>query len=192
MPLTRTMDEIGTSDCTISSAQLPPKDGKEWFPCLQRPGRPGEDDTRVLPVLLLRLDKSPHPEQPHPDAPAPHFGLWDEGLFVCDSQLQSHVEACCLPWTQHFGANRGEQKEMNTGTYPYFTLNHRLSQPVIPFSHQLYGVIPITSPERNCDEFLKKKVKSRWVNHNQDTEDLLLICRNQDAEYLLFILTRSA
>ena len=46
---------------------------------------------------------------------------------------------------------------MNTGTYPYFTLNHRLSQPVIPFSHQLYGVIPVTSPERNCDEFLKKK-----------------------------------
>ena len=46
---------------------------------------------------------------------------------------------------------------MNMGTYLYFTLNHRLSQPVIPFSHQLYGVIPVTSPERNCDEFLEKK-----------------------------------
>ena len=133
------------------------KGGKEQFPCLQRPGHPGEGDTWVLPILLLRLNKSPHPEQPHPDAPAPHFGLRDEGLLVHDSQLRSHVEACCLPWTQHFGANRGEQKEMNTGTYPYFTLNHWLSQPVIPFSHQLYRVIPVTSPERNCDKFLKKK-----------------------------------
>ena len=81
------------------------------------------------------------------------LGLQDEGLLVCDSQLRSHVEACCLPWTQHFRANRGEQREMNMGTYPYFTLNHRLSQLVIPFSHQLYRVIPVTSPDRNCDEF---------------------------------------
>ena len=71
-----------------------------------------------------------HPEQPHPDASAPHFGLQDEGLLVHDSQLRPHVEACCLPWTQHIGANCGEQKEMNTGRYPYFTLSHRLSQPV--------------------------------------------------------------
>ena len=43
--------------------------------------------TWVLPILLLHLNKSPHPEQPHPDASAPHFGLRDEGLLVCDSQL---------------------------------------------------------------------------------------------------------
>ena len=46
---------------------------------------------------------------------------------------------------------------MNTDTYPYFTLNYQLSQPVIPFSHQPYRVIPITSPKRNCDEVLEKK-----------------------------------
>ena len=39
------------------------------------------------PFLLLCIDKSPDPEQPHPDAPAPHFGLRDEGLLVCDPQL---------------------------------------------------------------------------------------------------------
>ena len=36
------------------------------------------------------------------------FGLQDEGLLVPDSQLRSHVEACCLPRTPHFGANRSE------------------------------------------------------------------------------------
>ena len=129
--------------------------GEEWYFGIQRPGCPGKGDIRVLPILLLRINKSPDLKQPHPDAPVPHFGLQDEGLLVCDPQLRSHVEACCLPWTHHFGANRSEhQKEMNTGTYPYFTLVHQLSQPMIAFSHQLYGVVPITSPERNSD--LKK------------------------------------
>ena len=76
------------------------------------------------PVLLVCLYQPPHPEQPHPDASAPHFGLRNEGLLVRHSQLRSHVEACCLPWTPHIGANRSEQKEMNTGIYPYFILNH--------------------------------------------------------------------
>ena len=46
----------------IVSPAFHQKGGKEQFPCLQRPGFPGEGDVRVLPVLLLRLDKSPHPE----------------------------------------------------------------------------------------------------------------------------------
>ena len=32
-----------------------------------------------------------------------------------------------------------------------------------------------------------RRIKSCWIDRNQDTEDLLLICRNQDAEYLLFL-----
>ena len=79
---------------------------------------------------------------------------------------------------------------MNTGGYPYSTLNDQLSQPVIPFSHQLYGVIPII-PRGTVTIFLRR-VESRWINRNQDTEDLLLICHNQDAEYLFFIPTGSA
>ena len=113
------------------------------------------------------------------------------------SQLRCHVEACCLPWTQHIGANHGEQKEMNTGIYPYFIFNnrfisnHQLTQPVryhlvINFT----GFIP-RIPERNCDKF-KRRVESHGINRNQDTEDLLLICRNQDNKYLLFIPTGSA
>ena len=138
-----------------SQPSLHKEGGEERYFDLQRLGCPGKGDIWVLPVLLLHINKSPDLKQPHPDAAAPHFGLRDEGLLVCDPQLRSHVEACCLPWTHHFRANRSEhQKEMNTGTYPYFTLIHRLSQPMIAFSHQLYGVVPVTSPERNSD--LKK------------------------------------
>ena len=104
---------------------------------------------KVTYGLYVHINKPPDLKQPHPDAPAPHFGLRDEALLVCDPQLRSHVEACRLPWTHHFGAHRGEhQKEMNTGTYPYFTLIHRLSQPMTTFSHQLYGVVPVISPEK--------------------------------------------
>ena len=47
--------------------------------------------------------------------------------FVTHSS-EAHVEACCLPWTHHFRANCGDhQKEMNKGTYPYFTPIHQLS-----------------------------------------------------------------
>ena len=35
-----------------------------------------------------------------------------------------------------------EQKEVNTGRYPYFTLNHQISQPMRLLSHQVYRVIP--------------------------------------------------
>ena len=126
--------------------------GEERYFDLQRPGYPGKGDIRVLPVLLLRINKSLDLKQPHPDAPAPHFDLRDEGLLVCDPQLRSHVEACCFPRTHHFGANRGGlQKEMSTGRYLYFTLIHQLSQLMIAFSHQLYGVVPVTSSERNSD-----------------------------------------
>ena len=45
---------------------------------------------------------------------------------------------------------------MNTGRYPYFILNHWLSQPVIQLVINFYGVIPVISPRRNCDEFVKK------------------------------------
>ena len=61
--------------------------GEEWYFGLQRLGCPGKGDIRVLPVLLLCINKSQDLKQPHPDAPVPHFGLWDEGLLVCDPQL---------------------------------------------------------------------------------------------------------
>ena len=137
-----------------SQPSLHKEDGEERYFDPQRPGCPGKGDIWVLPILLLRINKSPDLKQPHPDAPAPHFSLWDEGLLVCDPQLRSHVEACCFPRTHHFRANHdGLQKEMNTGTYPYSTLIHQLSQPMITFNHQLYGVVPVTSPERNSDKF---------------------------------------
>ena len=130
----------------------PKEGGEEQYFDLQRLGYPGKGDIWVLPVLLLCINKSPDLKQPHPDAPAPHFGLRDEGLLVCDPQLLSHVGACCFPRTHHFGANRsGLQKEMSTGRFPYFTLIHQLSQPMIAFSHQLNGGVPVTSPKRNSD-----------------------------------------
>ena len=99
------------------------KSGEERDFDLQRPGYPGKGDIRVLPVLHLGINKPPDLKQPHPDAPVPHFGLRDEELLVCDSQRRYYVEACCLPQTRYFGANRCEhQEEMNTGTHPYFTL----------------------------------------------------------------------
>ena len=116
-------------------------------------------------VLHLCIDKPPDSEQPHPYAPAPHFGLWDERLLAHHPQLRPDVEACRLARTHHFRTNCDElQKEVNTGTYLYPTLTHRLSQPMIKFSqnthspvittddgfdHQDYGVTPVASPERN-------------------------------------------
>ena len=50
---------------------------------------------------------------------------------------------------------------MNTGRYPYFILNHRLTQPVTTTGYTIkssmfYKVIPVINPRRNCDKFVKK------------------------------------
>ena len=102
--------------------------GEEQSFDLQRPGCPGKGDMWVLPILLLRINKSPDLKQPHPDAPAPHFGLRDEGLLVCDPQLRSHVEALLLPMDSPFWSQSQWAPKRNE--YGYIPIFHTHS-PVI-------------------------------------------------------------
>ena len=125
----------------------------------------------------------------------PHFGLRDEGLLVCYSQPQCHVEACCFPRTHHFGANCSKPQEVDMGMYPY--LNHSQSRVVITgdgISHQHYGVLPIIVLKKRQElqfTILRSMTVthySHWMCRNviRILADLLLICHNQDAAYLVF------
>ena len=67
------------------------KGWKERFPYLQRPGHNGDRVARVLPILLLCLYQSPHPEQPHPGCTC--TSLWLTGWRTAGSWLTT-LKSC--------------------------------------------------------------------------------------------------